>query len=70
MKVVDYVVDCAKEAGEQAFKYARAVPEDKLSWVPLEGGRSVMSLVQELAMTPTWQYEVLSGEADWSEDSS
>jgi uncharacterized damage-inducible protein DinB len=70
MKVVDYVADSAKEAAVAAFRYAAAVPADKFDWVPSEGGRSVLSMVQELAMTPTWQYEVLAGPpAEWSEES-
>jgi uncharacterized damage-inducible protein DinB len=61
MKVVDYVADSARVAATEAFRYAAAVPADKLQWVPIEGGRSVLSLVQELGMTPTWQYSVLAG---------
>lgn len=61
MKVVDYVANEAKAAADAAFKYAAAVPADKLSWEPLETGRSVLSMLQELAMTPTWQYDTLVG---------
>ena len=68
MKVVDYVADSAKQAAVAAFKYAAAVPSEKLEWVPLEGGRSVLSIVRELAMTPTWQYDTLAGPpTEWSE---
>jgi hypothetical protein len=70
MKVVDYAADSAREAADMAFKYARSVPEDKLEWKPMEAGRSVMSLLQELAMTPTWQYDTLAGPPkEWSEES-
>jgi hypothetical protein len=61
MKIVDYVADEAKAAADAAFKYAAAVPADKLAWEPLETGRSVLSILQELAMTPTWQYDTLAG---------
>jgi len=67
MKVVDYIADAARDAATAAFKYADAVPADKLEWAPLDGGRSVMSLVQELAMTPTWQLISLDGPpVEWS----
>lgn len=36
------------------FKYARAVPEDKVTWQPLDTGRSVLDLCQECAQSPAW----------------
>src|SRR5258708_39689594 len=53
MRLQDYVADAAKEAAQSAFRFAKAVPEEKLDWTP-EGGRSVLSICRELAMTPTW----------------
>ena len=54
MRIQDYVADSAREAANMAFKYAAAVPDDKLDWSPPGGGRSVLSMCRELAVTPTW----------------
>ena len=62
MKIQDYIADEARKAAEEAFKYARAVPEDKLDWSPGEGARSVLSMCRELAMTPTWAYDTIQGD--------
>jgi uncharacterized damage-inducible protein DinB len=53
VRIQDYIVNEAKSAADQAFRYARAVPAEKLDWAP-ENGRSVLSICRELAMTPTW----------------
>jgi hypothetical protein len=53
MRLQDYIADEARNAAAEAFKYARAVPADRLDWAP-EGGRSVLSICRELAHTPTW----------------
>jgi len=53
LRIQDYIVNEAKSAADQAFRYAKAVPPDKLDWAP-EGGRSALSICREMAMTPTW----------------
>jgi hypothetical protein len=58
MRIQDYVIDESRIAGHDAFKYAEAVPADKLTWTP-EGARSVLSMCQELAITPTWAVDTL-----------
>jgi hypothetical protein len=50
----EYIVDATKSAAKEFFRYAMAVPSDKLTWTPLPGGRTVLSLCQEIAMTPLW----------------
>ena len=62
MRLQDYIADSAREAAAMAFRYAKAVPADKLDWSP-EGGRSVLSICRELAMTPTWTST--TRRADW-----
>jgi hypothetical protein len=54
MTVQEYIVHCAKEAAEEFFRYASAVPADKLEWSPLETGQSVLQMCREIAQTPTW----------------
>jgi len=67
MRIQDYVADSAREAAGLFFRYARAVPADKLDWAP-EGGRSVLSMCREIALTPTWtMFAFQESHADWSE---
>ena len=61
MRIQDYVVDASRKAAQDAFRYALAVPEEKLIWSP-EGGRNILGMCQELAITPTWAYDTLSDE--------
>lgn len=57
----EYVADSTKGAFEQFFSYAKNVPEDKVEWAPAEGGRSVLSLAREIAMTPIWAVDTIEG---------
>lgn len=50
------------------FRFAKAVPEDKLDWSPLENGRSVLSMCREIAMTPSWTMYAFTDIRDkWTE---
>lgn len=60
MKYQEYILDETEKAAQQAFRYARAVPDDKLDWAP-EGARSVLAICRELAMCPTWADEIVRG---------
>ena len=66
MRLQDFIADSAKQAAQEMFRYARSVPADKLDWAP-EGGRSTMSMVREIGMTPTWTMAAF-GEMEWNED--
>jgi len=69
MKIQDYIAHNTREAANEMFRYASAVPKDKLEWSPCEGARSTLSLCQELAMTPTWAYETIEGgKTEWNEE--
>jgi uncharacterized damage-inducible protein DinB len=61
MRVQDYIADAALQAAEEAFRYAKGVPPDKLDWAPFDVGRSILSICRELAVTPTWTLDVFSG---------
>lgn len=60
MRVQDYIAGECKAAAEEVFRYAKAVPADKLNWSPDGAGRSVINICQELAMTPTWGHTVIT----------
>lgn len=73
MKYQDHQIDATKAAAEEAFRYAKSVPADKLEWKPLDAGRSVLEQCQEMAMCATWAVEIINsvgkeGGADWSDE--
>jgi hypothetical protein len=69
MRLQDHMIDVTRAACEEAFRYAKAVPEDKADWKPLDAGQSVLSMCRELAKCPDWAQELISNApADWSEE--
>ena len=69
MRLQDHMIDVTKEAKGEAFRYAKAVPEDKADWRPLDAGQSVLSMARELAKCPDWAADIVTGkEMDWSEE--
>lgn len=60
MRLQDHTIDVIRNAQEEVFRYAKAVPEDRVEWRPLDLGQSVLSMVRELAKTPDWAYWVLT----------
>lgn len=69
MRLQDYTIDTTREASEEVFRYAHAVPVDKVEWKPLDAGRTVIDIARELAKCPDWAREIVSGEEmDWSEE--
>ena len=71
MRFQDYIIDSIQKGFDEAFKSARAVPEDKLGWRPLDNGRSVIDQLQELAQSPDYVTGLVRGEKppEMSEDS-
>lgn len=64
MKYQDYIVDATRKAFENAFKVARHVSPEKVAWSPLDEGRSVLSILQELTKCPDWAYDLLGKSAE------
>lgn len=62
MRLQEYMIDVTKAAAAEAFRYARAVPADKLDWKPLDNGRSVLDQCQEMALCPTWALNIVSNQ--------
>jgi len=54
MDIKNYIQESTSEAAREAFLYASKIPADKISWKPLEKGRSALEICQELAMSPSW----------------
>jgi len=61
MRYQDYAATSTKTAMEEAFKYAKKVPADKLEWKPLENGQSVIDMCRELAQCSDWAHMLVSG---------
>ena len=70
MRLQDHTIDETRKAMEEAFRYAKAVPEDKLDWKPMDTGQSVLSMAKELAKCPDWATDLVQGKPmDFSEES-
>lgn len=70
MRYQDFVCDETQKAADEAFRYAKAVPDDKVDWKPLDAGRSVLDQAREMAKCPVWAYDIVSGAdmPDWNEE--
>lgn len=64
------IIEATKNAAEEYFRYAVAVPEDKLDWKPLDAGRSVLNMSREVAKAPDWAYELVADDKPFSFDES
>ena len=61
MRLSSHLIAVTPPAMEEAFRYAKAVPTDKVDWRPNESGRSVLDICKELAKCPDWAYDLLDG---------
>lgn len=69
MTFQQYILQATRAAASDFFKYADHVPADKLEWKPLESGRSVLDIAQEVSMCCQWAADILSGkEIKWDEE--
>ena len=69
MRLQDHLIDVTRAASEEAFRYAKGVPEDKVDWKPLDAGQSVLSMCRELAKCPDWANDLVGDkEPDWSDE--
>jgi hypothetical protein len=69
MQYQQYIIDETRKAAEEAFRYAKSVPPEKVEWKPLEAGRSVLDQARELARCPVWSVDIINqGHPEWSEE--
>jgi hypothetical protein len=59
MRVQDAMCRYTEGAVDLLYRFARRVPEDKLTWVPMDAGRSVLDQLQECAQAPIWYIPML-----------
>ena len=62
MRLQDQALKMIHEAYEGLLRTARAMPEDKLTWKPLDNGRTALELVQECTQSLNWCTGILLGE--------
>lgn len=70
MRLQDYMIEVTEQAKNEAFKYAKAVPADKVDWKPLDAGRSVLDQCREMAMCPDWARSIINNDPqpEWNEE--
>ncbi|MBX3118864.1 MAG: hypothetical protein KF784_07340 [Fimbriimonadaceae bacterium] len=54
MRYQDQLVKATQKALDDISRSALAVPQDKVDWVPMGNARSVLSQMQEIAMSAAW----------------
>lgn len=62
LKFQDYIAAATESAAREVFKYAKAVPAEKLEWKPGDATRSIIDICRELAMTPTWAISIVDNQ--------
>lgn len=70
MRFQNHMIDVTRAAAKEAFKYAKAVPADKIDWKPLDLGRSVLDQCREMAMCGGWAVDIIDGkeQPEWNEE--
>jgi hypothetical protein len=66
------MIDVTKSAAEAAFKCAKGTDPQKIDWMPLDEGRSVLDQCREMAMCPKWAETIISGDnmPEWNEEAA
>ncbi len=59
------IVSATQEAADEFFRYAAAVPADKLEWKPLDAGRSVIDMAREVAKCADWAHQLCADDKPW-----
>lgn len=60
MNVKDFIIQQTRQSAKDVFKYARALPADKLEWKVQDTGRSALDMCQECAQAPLWMKAMLA----------
>lgn len=67
----DLLIHIISESVEQLFKYAKAVPPDKVSWSAGGDARTTLDICQECVQAPKWTIDMLETRSvggDFSDD--
>lgn len=60
MKYQEFIIEATQKAADEAFRFAAAVPENKVGWKPIDAGRTVLDQSQEMAKAPEWAHAIVS----------
>lgn len=63
MRLQDQVVRITQRALDDVIRAAEAVPADKIEWSPMGSARSVLSQMQEIAVSGEWFVPILRDRA-------
>lgn len=65
-----HMIDVTQKAADEAFKYARSVPADKVDWKVSETARSVLDQCQEMALCPKWAQDIVTDQPqpEWNDE--
>jgi uncharacterized damage-inducible protein DinB len=68
--IQQHTILVAREAGNEFFRFATAVPAERLEWQPESGaGQSILRMAREIALTPLWALSAMGapdGENNWA----
>jgi len=64
MHFQEFVISATSRSVDGLFRTARAMPEDKIDWKPMEHGRTVLDQLQEVAQATTFFSAVLEKKGD------
>lgn len=70
MNYQHHMIDATQKAADEFFRYALAVPSEKLDWKPLDAGRSVLDQAREVAKCADWTYELIGTDKPFEFDES
>lgn len=59
MDMKENLIEGSRAALTNVLKAVRGMPEDKLTWKPLDMGRSALEQLQEVAQSPLWAVGLL-----------
>ena len=63
MTAQQLLVKMTQDAVDGLFRYAHALPADRLTWKPMDTGRTAIDMLQECAQAPVWFHTILTDRA-------
>ncbi len=64
MHLKDFIINATSRSVDGIFRTARAMPEDKIEWKPMDQGRTVLDQLQEVAQAANFFSAVLEKKGD------
>jgi uncharacterized damage-inducible protein DinB len=61
LTIQQHILNVTRQVAEDFFRYVEATSPERLDWSPSDVGQSVISMAREIAVTPSWAYDVTAG---------